>query len=217
MGFCRVQVAFLRDTGLPEDECVNTWHFITPGDVGDSVSAINALLDTFYSSCQTFISSGLTGGARTTYYDLAQPNPRPPVDVNSIVISTGGNPLPGECAVVLSFQGIVVPGIPQARRRGRLYLGPLTATSSSVATGGVRPSGALRDTIVAAAEALMDDTTTPGLIWCVFSPTTAGPEPWSSGELTNAFVTVVNGWVDDAFDTIRSRGLAASTRTVFPV
>jgi hypothetical protein len=42
-----------------------------------------------------------------------------------------------------------------------------------------------------------------GFAWVIYSPT------------NNEIYDVEAGWVDDAFDTIRSRGGAATTRTTF--
>jgi len=215
MGYARVQVSLNRDTNLPADAAVNVWHFRTPGTVAASDEDLRDLIEAFYVDVQGLLASGLVGTAGVKIYDLEDAPPRAPVFEGSLSFTPASTQLPGEVAMVMSFQGPVVSGTPQARRRGRLFLGPLSQDTFSGATGDLRPGSTARLTIATAAESLIADSAAPGLIWSAFSPTTAGPEPWSSGELDNAFVTVTDGWIDDAFDTIRSRGVAPSTRTLF--
>jgi len=218
MGFARVQVSLLNDSTLPGDVAMNTFHFRTPGTVEDSADEISALLETFYNAFDQDLSSGLTGVTNLAFFDLEQAAPRVPVATDTFTLTVGlGTQLPGEVALVLSFQGPRVSGFPQARRRGRLFIGPLDGDTITAGTGDARPSSAAITRITDAADALASSTVTPGLDWCVFSPTTAGPEPWSSGELNDAFVTITNGWMDNAFDTVRSRGLGATARTLWSV
>lgn len=217
MGYCRALVELNRDTLIPEDLVVNTWHFITPGSVADAAADLTVNIDAFYTSIGSLLASSLTGTGTIKYYDMEDPEPRSPVATGSVVFTTANNSLPGEVALVLSFQGPLVSGANQSRRRGRLFIGPLGTAVAEASTGDVRPTASARNTLVTAAEALMDDTSLPGLIWTVFSPTTAGPAPWSEGALEDAMTTVTNGWVNDAFDTMRSRGLRPSARTIFPV
>lgn len=215
MAFARVQVELVRDSLLPADRSINTFHFVTPGSVADAAADINTNLETFYNAIDGALSSMLTGTANLKYYDLEDPEPRAPVTTTGFTFSPGANALPSECAIAMSFQGPLNSGVNQARRRGRIFLGPCSQASGAVEENEFRPTGAFRSTIATAADALMSDTSLPGLIWAVFSPTTAGPPPWSAGELTNAFVTITNGWVDNAYDTIRSRGAAPSARTTW--
>jgi hypothetical protein len=216
MAFARVLVQMLNDTALPKDMAVNTWHFRTPGSVADASATINANLDTFYTALSTYYSPVLTGTCTTKYYDLEDNEPRAPVAESSFVMGTlGSSGLPNEVAVCMSYQAPIVSGTPQARRRGRLFLGPLSTNITSSSTGDQRPSSGARTAIAAAADALMSDTTLPGLIWSVFSPSTAGTPPWSAATLGDAFETITNGWINDAFDTMRSRGLAPTARTTW--
>lgn len=215
MAFARVQVELINDSVLTRDSAINTWHFQTPGSVAAAATDITDNLDAFYSAIQSLLSSTCTGTANLKFYDLEDATPRPPVATSSFIFSPGGTALPGEVACVLSFRATTVAGQVAARRRGRIFLGPLSQSSMSVSGGDVRISAGSRTTITAAAAALRDDTTLSGLIWSVFSPTTAGSPPWSSGALSGSFEAVVAGHVDDAYDTVRSRGLSALARTTF--
>jgi len=128
--------------------------------------------------------------------------------------------MPSEVAVCLSLEGLVF-GVPEesgsirpaARRRGRLYLGPLfggaTVAVPESVTNRPRVSDVFQDAILDAYEVLcayINSTTGPqgnvdSLRSVVYSPTTAQAWP------------VYNAWVDDAFDTIRSRGEKSVLRT----
>lgn len=216
MAFARVIVTLQNDTAQPVDAATNTWHFQTPGAVADAATAITDNLDAFYTAIQTYMSVNLTGTGACDFYDLEDVSPRAPVATTAISFAPGTDGFPNEVACCLSYQAPQVSGESQARRRGRLFIGPLATGTGSDQTGDIRPTSTFRNALVQAAEALMDDTTLPGLVWSVFSPATAGPAPWSAGTLGDSFFTVTNGWVNDAFDTQRSRGLAPTARTLFP-
>jgi hypothetical protein len=94
-----------------------------------------------------------------------------------------------------------VSGQPQARKRGRIYLGPFDTTQLN-ADGRILP--ACQTTIRNAAQALLTASDVAlDWSWAVYSPTNA------SG------VIVDNGWVDNEWDTQRRRGRAATTRSTF--
>lgn len=189
-------------SGVAEDASVNVWHSISDDDV--EAAGFADLLVTFYQAIDTHFSALLSVAANActvTTYDLADPTPRVPIDVQSFTIVTGALQLPPEVALCLSFQGIRISGLPQARRRGRVYLGPLADNAQD--TGG-RPTGTVISAVVAAADALLGGSVqgTSG-IWAVYSPT------------NDQTVPVNNGWVDNEFDTIRDRGRRATARTTF--
>lgn len=128
--------------------------------------------------------------------------------------------LPAEVAACLTFDSRLdtdasvpetVPGgptgpegdaHPRARRRGRIYLGPLNDTASSATGGGtaaVRVSAAFRSSAVRAfSENLADGLLPFNLVPAVFSPT-----DWIARR-------IVRVWMDDAFDTQRRRGVDRS-------
>lgn len=215
MAFMRALVELNNDSLIPRDLATNTWHFRTPGSVAAAATDCTANLNAFYTAIGTYLSASLTGSGTVKYYDLEDAEPRAPVATGLISFTPGANQFPNEVALCMSFQGPLVSGSPQSRRRGRLFLGPLSTTGGTGATGDLRPGAACRNAVCTAADALMSDTSLPGLSWAVFSPSTAGPPPWSAGALDDAFVTVTNGWVNDAYDTIRSRGLSPTTRSVW--
>lgn len=209
--FLRAQAAILMDNALGEDVIVNTWHFN-----GDTIAVTDAelaldYLETFYTAIDGVIYPTTIQNACTIkVYDLTDEEPRVPVDERTFeIIPTANNALPHEVAVCLSYRGELVSGEIAARRRGRIYLGPITSTAVTVANGASQVSAAVRDAIAVAAGALRDS---PSTKWSVFSPTTlAAP----GGDLATAFNDVVTGYVDNAFDTMQSRGQAATLRSNF--
>jgi len=126
---------------------------------------------------------------------------------------------PYEVAVCLSFAADLaglpeeVPGPdadtpgtrPRARRRGRISLGPI-CVSGNMASGVLRV-GASQMTIwtEAAKEFLDEGAAAAGWVWAVWSRT-----EWE----LNAVKSV---WVDNAYDTMRARGVKASARTTVAV
>lgn len=191
------------DSAIPNDAIVNTWHF----DVEELSSGLTdaiAALDTFYGDIANKLSENCSFASATyTAYNMASPMPRAPVAVvEATDYTTGSTAMPPELALCLSFQGARISGTPQARRRGRVYIGPLanvqnTTTSTIVASATVTQLKDAGAALLAASVADADWT------WCVYS--TANDE----------LVDVASGWVDNAFDIQRRRGTEATQRQLF--
>jgi len=120
--------------------------------------------------------------------------------------NASGSPLPEEVSAVLSFKAdtaglLEVSGStrPKARRRGRLYLGPLNSGTIGTAGAGVFLALAFQGTILGAASNFLDQVPE----WSVWSRKDAAVHP------------VVDGWLDNAFDTQRRRGVRANGRTTW--
>lgn len=212
-----VKVTLPYFTAIPEDVVVNTWHFDSvASDPGEGpYSALRDLLEDFYRTAYSDVN-GLKFAPWlrpalniVQIYRLSDPSPRAPRWEGSMPIgdltSAGTANAPPETAICLSYQADVVAGTPQARRRGRIFLGgfaePMFAgTTTSFPSIG---SGA-RTQISDAAEALLLAALPAGWTWVVHSRTIAGDSP------------VTNGWVDDEPDTQRRRGRAPLSRTTWP-
>lgn len=198
-----IQVTGRTVDGLPENFVTNQFCISEVESSQTAWDAIVAAFRTFYSS----IGSNLWGASMAQnghiikFYDKPGPTPNYPYYETTFNLTSApsGAELPSEVALCLSFQGLRVPGFPQARRRGRVYLGPLKATINSSG----RPASAVRTSLVGFAETLYDaiDAISGTGIWSV----------WSS--LDGEAVGLHDCWVDDTFDTQRSRGLQRTAKT----
>lgn len=208
MGAYRAQVVIPASTGVGKDAIVNAWGFYTLDTTAVAQAAITSNLRTFYDGWANYRSFMYQWTqARLKLYHLVDPKPRVPVadvllGLSSTVPTTT---LPTEVAICLSFQAARVSGQSQRRRRGRVYLGPLAQLASVSSTG--RPLGTMITTMLASAESLRTGIGATTVGWVVLSqPKPTDPLTWSN---------VTGGWMDDAFDTQRRRGPAATSRTVF--
>lgn len=217
----RVTVTIPRDTGLPEDVTVLTFHVATPADVkltsgaGGSWNSMTGAILKFFNvgvgveasvgSLFSSISNGLA--SRIAAIDLNDPTPRVPYNEEGIAIVTNAATasLPEEVAICSSYQATPESGLIQARRRGRLFLGPLHTGTLSTVGGRVRPAAGVASAIAASTKRLKQEIEDIGVQfnWVV----------WSRVNLTEA--DIAEGWVDDAFDTQRRRGPAATSRTIW--
>lgn len=196
---------------------MNTWHFWTnAADPLDDLPSIFTALDDFYDSIDEHLSAGLSATAEYKVYDLTDAEPRVPIDThtNALTVSASSM-LPNEVAVCLSYKAAPVSGQSAARLRGRIYIGPCGSSVLSNDTGGPVVSATASQDIADAAAALWQAGIGQSWYWVVFSPTQAGPSPWTSVELGVATNRAVEGFVDNAFDTIRSRGLSATERIIW--
>lgn len=205
MADLQAQVILGTDTNLPEDFVVNTWAFSTLQPAPDLTPAevIRDGLHAFYGGIDTYLSPFLIGWVQIKIYDINAPKPRVPEHdfLTPNVITPGSSPLPEEVAVCLSFRGVLVSGQSPARRRGRVYLGPLTYTAlqGDVSNRQRVDPGFLEDISTAYADA---------------------QTIWSAGDVVHSvwsrrnddLVPVTYAWVDNALDTQRRRGPAPSQR-----
>ena len=209
----RTQVTLPTGSGLPSDYIMNTWHNISVDvDPIDDATGFVGDLQTFYNVIDAFMSGRLSSAIIYDVYDLSDAVPRTPIyHFESTLSLATGDGLPNEVAICLSYRGALASGIIPARHRGRIFLGPWDVACVDQGAGDSIVLASVRNGIGAAAESLMNNSTGSGWPWCVFSPTTHLTET-----VIDSGFQVVAGWVDDAFDTVRSRGGVASSRTVFP-
>jgi hypothetical protein len=217
----RVTVTIPRDTALPGDESTNTFHFRTltggvftaaqAADVAEALRKFYFVLapgatDTIASRMSAVNQPNLVTAA---FYDLTTPAPRVPYAVIPLLPGAGmlATPQAEEVAVALTIQAAPVSGQNQRNRRGRIFLGPLGTGMVTIIGGRARVNVSFRSSVVAAAVKLQQDIRAIGanFDWIVWSPTTQQEH------------VVDSGWVDDAFDTIRSRGPAPTERTSFTI
>lgn len=222
-------------SGLPTDVYVTDWAFrsATADDGTFAQGYADLMADHFWNwdsgsdKIAALLSSNIdrsSGACQTAMYDvtstLAGGPTGSPSSVGSFTLDAGvaTQELPEEVTACLSIAGDLT-GIPEtspnpaypptlpkffrpaARRRGRLNIGPWEATVLASAGGHVFLSIGLQNLLVAAAEHFSSQFTPADAMWCV----------WSRADAT--FYDVVGGFVDNAFDTIRSRGSEANGRT----
>ena len=125
----------------------------------------------------------------------------------------GAGSYPSEVATCLSVTATATgipehaPGgaRPKSRHRGRIFIGPVSnLTSATVgATSEIVVSDPYRQVLAAAATKLIEEAGQNNITWVIWSRT------------DNALRPITGGFVDDAYDTVRSRGQKPSTRTNF--
>jgi hypothetical protein len=225
--------------GMPADDSINTFA-ISDGSTGgsplDLCTEVSGPLGLFYTGgsapVSSFLSSSLDIGtmkADIVYYQLAPTGSVVPVTpLGGPLLTThfslgtgGGSSLPREVAACLSYHADMtglpedVPGgapgpagdtHPAARHRGRIYLGPLANNALGAGVNGPGVYSGLRTSATNAAASFMSAM---GAIaigpvrWCVWS------------RVNHALYPITGGWMDDAFDTQRRRGIEATQRTTF--
>lgn len=181
----------------------NTWHF--NADDVTALGSAHAALVTYYNAVDSYFSnltSAAVGGLEIVGYDDEDTPPRAPVlRTPGTLVPAAGDPLPTEVSLCMSFQGTRLSGTPQARRRGRIYL-PFMVEASNDSSG--RPGTAFINAVVAAGAALLAASDAAGTwSWVTYSSVAPG------------YATVVDGWVDNEWDTQRRRGRDATSRTTF--
>lgn len=209
-----MQVGFPYFTGLPEDLSINTFHFnwLNPGDPGttDYTNLCNDVI-LMYNAIFGVVGQQLMAGVINPaavfqkVYNLTDPEPRPPrfMITGSGVLTDPLFDTPLEVSLCLSYEGAKVAGLQQASRRGRIYLGPLGDIVTTVhgdPTHFPVPGTVWTTNILAAAHQLTVATIGHGWQWVVYSRKLGSSTP------------VVDGWVDNAWDTQRRRGNAATSR-----
>lgn len=225
-----VSVVLPHISGLPQDVSINTFHFGSVDTVGDRDDVADLITD-FYNTDTPFagLSVGELLGRRISRgVDDCKIKFTPlgggsPIDERSFTlvapVAGAAGDLPDEIAICLSFRADYssaqeqvpagAPGPegdlrPRARRRGRVYLGPLVQNSVLI-TDPANPNFGLvgegvMQTIGQAGARLMTESGLAGTPWCTWS------------ETDNALRNVEAVWVDNAFDVQRRRGRAATKR-----
>lgn len=218
----RAQVSIPLDSGVPEDAIVNTWHFdgddlLQPANDGVYHNSVMGLLTAFYQSIDGVVFAQNVGSPATVkIYDMRDPEERQVEFTGTIDLQTTTDPpLPNEVALCLSFSADYESGVNPQRRRGRVFLGPVSTGAVSIINSQSRPSAAVRQAVADAAEVLMaGDELVFGdperMHWAIYSRVTD-----AAGDIGLAFNDVTGGWVDDAFDTQRRRGAAPTARILF--
>ena len=205
MSELRVQVVIPADNLLPQDSCVNVYHFVGTGTALAAYAAAKPRLVAFYDAWSSYRSPLYDwANVRLKAYDMQQPSPRPPIadELAGMSAAAAGTGLPAEVCMCMSFQANRLAGANQAQRRGRVYLGPLSASANNGATA--RPDTTFTTTLTTAARTFL-----------LASDSAAEWNVRSEAGTTPSYHAVSNGWFDNAFDTQRRRGFDPSSRQIF--
>lgn len=207
MAIIRAQVTLKTTDANEANYASNVFAFNTGAATNPEVVGTTLLKD-FYDDLYTYFSVAIAQNGHTIkWYDLplvAPPNYPFAETTFDLTSAPFGTPLPSETALCVSFQGAYITGLPQRRRRGRIYLGPLSTSVAGTAGEVGRPSTTARTNIATAAgdfRTAVNASTFDS--WVVWSTVDQNP------------VAITDGWVDNAYDTQRRRGLPATSRITF--
>lgn len=200
-------------SGFPADVFVNTFYFLADSNKVTAADDISAALHDFIDGNNTtwaigkYYSHFVTDVCTIKVYKMSDPHsPGPPKvqreplvrEFNVSQTPSTDATLPDEIAVCLSFSAASPH---TARRRGRVYIGPLNIDTTTQATGTnftqVAPQF-MTDLCVAAARL----SSHPDAGWLIAHDANGSP----------SYAAVETGWVDNAYDVQRRRGEKATTR-----
>lgn len=211
MTIIRIQHTLQGVSGTAEDRFVNNWYVAGVG-VPDftTLDSIAQGLREFYGDdgIGPYMSQAAAAiGRSIRMYDLNDAIPRVPIyesiDSTAPWGNLGANCLPNEVALCLSFEAVQVSGQPQARKRGRVYIGPFSngALLATPTPPQSRPKTELITAMITNASDFGALCTGLSFPWSVYSPTNLTAFP------------VHRLWVDNAWDTQRRRGIDATAMT----
>lgn len=190
-----VQVVLHNANGLPEDSYVNTLHFEV--NAPDTLAGLAAGLNSAYDTISDRLAS-IVNGMTVKIYDPG-PNPGGPVYQESFATPLGGSGTgPTEVALCLSYATTDNPDSSLPRRRGRIYLGPLSLLNVL----DERPSNALIQELLTFGEDLASIGTAGNTTWLMLS------------RADNSYHKIESIWMDNAWDTQRRRGSRPNLRVV---
>jgi hypothetical protein len=211
-GGIRVQFVLPGRSGLPEDRYITTWAFRTLDNLPPTeaqLSTAAGLVSDFFtavSAGQVSPVASLLGiqvdkpNCEARCYRLGDAPPREPFVFPKNLGAVGTSGLPSEVAICASFYA--TRNMP--RRRGRVYIGPLSSNGNVINDQGdvprPRPASIAVNAISLSSKRLQAAAAAAQLPWGIVSQT----------DLVMRDVT--NGWVDDAFDTQRRRGEESQSR-----
>jgi len=217
----RSTVSIPRDTALGEDVSTNTFFFkhlgdplnVTPAELDSITEALRRLYDVPAPPSAERVSlyfSTLNQSPATVRHYVVPPPGSPagvPLRTDAMVLTfPASTPAPEEVAIAMSYRETPVPGVNIKRRRGRIFLGPLSITPWASDGTRIRITEVARLAIARSGARFANEIANigPGWRWVVYS------------RADNLGYTVQQVYVDNALDTIRSRGGAPTDRSLVP-
>jgi hypothetical protein len=201
MTVIRCQVTLKTTSNMPEDYISNTFYYRGPGELEGLKNIAGNKLTGFYQSLGGGYLSPLLSqfGHTIKFYDQEIAKPNPPFNVREFdfLAPLAGGSLPSEVAVVVSFSGGLISGVSPGSSRGRVYLGPISA--SNIQLNGMMPNQFCEDIAGFAAELANAGGAAEHCIW--------------SDKLQQDF-GITEYWVNNEYDTQRRRGRKATFRAI---
>ena len=194
-----VQVILKHVNGMPRDTYVNTLHFEVnfPDTVEGMCDDINAAYFAMNGSFANYVE-GMTIKVYPPGLNFAGPE----FSKHYTNITGGSGSAPAEVSCCLSYATVDDPAASTPRRRGRIYVGPFGSAATLERPGltvGLGPI--VRQLGVALSQV-----------------GTAGNTTWMMRSVAdNAYFKIESIWTDDAWDTQRRRGAAATARITIDV
>jgi hypothetical protein len=215
-------------SGIDKDASVNVWHFETVGiPSAADIQGVGDGLIAFYQAIQSLFPNNVASGVDAHRIEISQVTPGLPGEADDTVSALIGTrifqmqtgaafSLPNEVAACLSFRASIAgfaeeSGLirPRARRRGRVFIGPLDLDQVAAIAPNNEPRFSLtgRELMLDGYDALTTATAavSVNLRHGVYSRTNGDIEP------------VEQVSCDSEFDTMRSRGRKPETRMSRPV
>lgn len=201
----RAQVTLRTADAIPANYATNSFCVEVNPDGPLDTDEMTVCIKDFYDDVIAYLSPALLQtGHLIKYTNLPGTPPNYPFEEDTFNLASAptGTELPREVSLCLSFQGARAAGFPQARRRGRVYIGPVNTGGNSAG----RPSSAMRTAFANAGATFKSN----------IEAITGGAHSWAIWSVADQeAVHVDNGWVDDAWDTQRRRGNEVTSRTTF--
>ncbi len=213
-GGIRVLFTMPGRTGLPEDRYITSWAFRTAdnlpptaANLADANNTVAGFFSQMTAPATTTIANYISSAVNlplcyATAYKLGDSVPRAPFRTNhNLGAIPQSAPIPSEVALCASFYS--TRNLP--RRRGRIYVGPFSTgvMEADSGNGMARPKALIITALTTSMKRMQSQAVALNLRWCVLSQRDA------------VLRDVTDGWVDNAFDTQRRRGEAASSRTLW--
>ena len=195
MALHQFQVRLYGTSGLPEDVFENVlWYEVNAPDTVQGTC--NELRDLYVGSgAGQAVMIGGYNKVEVRAYAASGGQPVASAGPTSLTARSPGQP--NEMAVCLSYAASDDPQASSARRRGRIYIGPIVGGN----TNG-RPSPTVLTQVLAFGQSLAAVGTAGNTTWKLYSRT------------DGVSAKIESIWVDDAWDVQRRRGLKPSSRQV---
>lgn len=213
-------------SNIDANASINVLHLYGNQAVMNSTTAATwgGHIETFYQAVEQWYSPSHGGIVGNTWIDFAQVATASLGAADDVVTSPlfrhyfgfiptfSGQEMPGEVAACLSHNGFIdtIPEEtgntrPRSRRRGRIYLGPVAASAMGAQHDpniNADFRGAATLGFKTMCLALAAETGDAQVSMGIYSPT------------SDSFASSIGCHMDNSFDTVRSRGIVATARTV---